>query len=398
IGGVWCAARGPRHPIVVGITLLASGSVVAGLASGLALLVIGRGLQGLGGGLILVALYVLIGRAFDVESRPRAFSVLSAAWIVPSLVGPLVAGWLTQNASWRLVFLVIPVVMILPITLLIPRLRAHDGGGPVVRVRTRLQAAVAVAAALLLFQWGLLQVTTVGVAVAIAAGVVVLVGARYLLPSGALRMRRGLPSSVMMRGVLAGAFASAEVFVPLALVETRGLSVTAAGMVLATAAVVWSAGSYVQSRLPGDRDRSAVVRLGAVTITIAILSLPLSLVGALPPWIAALSWAVAAFGMGLSFPSISVQVMRLSAPEEMGANSSSIQVVDALVVTLAFSLAGFIHAAAVASGGATARTYAVIWAGSALLGATGVLLAGRMRPTAAVLTGWRSDESAPEGA
>ena len=61
-----------------------------------------------------------------------------------------------------------------------------------------------------------------------AAGFVVLLASvRRLLPSGALTFRRGLPSSVMMRGVIASAFFAAEVFVPLAMVETRGLTTTA---------------------------------------------------------------------------------------------------------------------------------------------------------------------------
>ena len=86
---------------------------------------------------------------------------------------------------------------------------------------------------------------------------------RHLLPPGALVFRRGLPTSVMMRGVIASAFFSAEVFVPLALIETRDLTTTQAGLVLATAAGMWATGSYVQSRLPGDSDRSMAVRTSA---------------------------------------------------------------------------------------------------------------------------------------
>ena len=381
VGGLWCDARGPRLPVMVGTALLAAGSVVAGLANGLSMLVAGRVLQGFGGGLIIVAVYVLIARAFDVELRPRAFSVLSAAWIVPSLVGPLVAGWLAESISWRLVFLAIPVVILLPVVLLFPRMRAYEGGTRPVGVRARLGAGVVAAAGLFAFQAGVLQLSTAGFAVAGLGAVAVVLASRRLLPPGSLRFRRGLPSSVMMRGLLAGAFASAEVFVPLALTETRGITVTAAGLILATSAVMWSGGSFVQSRLPGDEDRSRAVRLGALIVTVGILTLPLAVGSVLPPWIAAMSWAIAAFGMGLAVPSISVQVMRLSPPAALGANSSAIQIVDALMVTLAVSVAGLGHAAAVASGGATSMTYALLWVGSALLALATLLLADRMRPT-----------------
>jgi hypothetical protein len=244
-------------------------------------------------------------------------------------------------------------------------------------------AALLAAAGLLALQGGLLQVSWLGVAVAAVGGVVMVVAVRRLLPSGSLRLRRGLPSSVMMRGFLAGAFASAEVFVPLALTQIRGLTVTQAGLILAVSALLWSVGSYVQARLPGEDDRSPAVRAGAVVVTVGLLTLPLSLLGALPPWVAVFSWALTAFGMGLAVPSISVQVMRLSPPDALGANSSAIQIVDALGVTVAVSLAGFGHAYAVVTGGATAGTYVLLWVGSALLGLATVLFAGRMTPRTA---------------
>lgn len=380
IGGLWCDARGPRGPVISGVITLAVGSVVAGLANGLAVLVIGRALQGLGGGIILVGLYVLIARAFDVGTRPRAFSVLSAAWVVPSLVGPLVAGWLAESVSWRLVFLLIPVVVLLPVALLFPRLREYDGGSRPSAIRSRLWAGIVAAGGLFAFQAGLLALSGGGAVLAAAGAVAVVLASRRLLPAGALRFRRGLPSSVMMRGLLAGAFASAEVFVPLALTEIRGITVTAAGLVLATSAVLWSGGSYAQSRLPGEEDRSTAVRVGGAVVAAGLITLPLSLVSVLPPWVAVFSWALTAFGMGLAVPSVSVQVMRLSPPDALGANSSAIQIIDALMVAVAVSIAGFGHALAVVMGGATAGTYVLLWVGSAVLAAMTVLLAGRMRP------------------
>jgi predicted MFS family arabinose efflux permease len=209
-----------------------------------------------------------------------------------------------------------------------------------------------------------------------------LVAVRRLLPEGTLMMRRGLPASVMVRGLLAAAFFSAEVFVPLALIQARGVSTTAAGLTLAVAAVLWSAGSYAQSRLPGDRDRSNAVRVGAAVVALSLVTLPLSMVAALPPWSAAVSWAVGAFGMGLAIPSVSVQVMSLSADAEQGVNASAIQIVDAVLVVLAITLLGIGHAMAVAARGATGTTYTLLWLASAALAVVAILTAGRMRPDA----------------
>ena len=51
-----------------------------------------------------------------------------------------------------------------------------------------------------------------------AAALVLLVAcARHLLPTGTLRLGRGLPSVIAMRGIAASAFFAAEAFLPLLL-------------------------------------------------------------------------------------------------------------------------------------------------------------------------------------
>ena len=381
-GGLWSDAKGPRGPIVAGVLAFTAGAITAGIAQSLGVLVLGRSLQGLGSGAVIVAVYVLIARAFSVELRPKAFSVLAAAWVVPGLVGPLVAGWLTESVSWRAVFLLVPLFVIPPALLLLPGLAHHEGGSPNPRTRERLVAGLVATAALFALQDGVLRLSALGFAEAAVALVVLVLAIRRLLPAGALRFRRGLPTSVMMRGLIAAAYFSAEVFIPLALVETRGLSVTQAGMILAMSAVFWSVGSWTQSRLPGDRDRSSAVRVGAGIVLACLLTLPLALLPGLPPWIAGLSWAVGAFGMGLSIPSVSVQVMRLSPSDQQGVNSSAIQIVDSVASVVLIAALGLAHAAAVSGGGATAATYMGIWLAGAVVAALAMLLAGRMRPSA----------------
>ena len=380
-GGLWSDATGPRGPLVAGVSAFCVGAVTAGAASSLGWLVVGRALQGVGGGAVIVGIYVLIARAYSVDLRPKAFSVLAAAWVVPSLIGPVIAGWLADSVTWRAVFWLVPFFVIPPALLLFPRLGPYEGGTVQRGTRRRLAAGASATVGLLAIQDGVLRLSVMGAVETLIGMVVVIISVRELLPRGALTMRRGLPASLMMRGIIAAAFFSAEVFIPLALVEVRGLSTTAAGLTLASAAALWSAGSYVQSRLPGDRDRSGAVRLGAAIVTLCLVTLPLSMVAWLPPWVACISWAVGAFGMGLSIPSVSVQVMRLSPDDEQGVNAAGLQIVDAVLVVVAIAILGFGHSAAVAAGGATAMTYVLLWLAAACIGVLGVLLAGRMRPS-----------------
>ena len=380
--GLWSDATGPRGPVVVGVLTFLVGSVLAGIAVNLPVLIMGRALEGLGTGAIIVAVYVLIARAFDESARPRAFSVLAAAWVLPSLVGPLVAGWLTQSISWRAVFLLVPLFVIPPLLLLVPRMRDFQGGSPQPGARRRLMAGLVATAALFAMQDGLLRVSIVGGVEAVVGLALLLLSLQRLLPAGALRFARGLPTSVMMRGLIAATYFSAEVFIPLALVQIRGVSVTYAGMVLAGSAAMWSLGSYTQSRIPGDRDRSATVRAGLTLVIVSVVTLPLSMSDAVPPWVAGISWGIGAFGMGMSIPSVAVQVMRLSRDDDQGRNSAAIQIVDAVCVSLVVSLLSLGYAAAVHGKGVTAGTYTALWRTSAAVGLVGFVVASRMRPRA----------------
>jgi MFS family permease len=382
--GSWCDSRGPRRPLLVGSWVFGVGAALAGFAPTMEVLIGARFIQGLGGGALIVALYVLIARAYDENLRPRAFSVLSAAWVLPSLIGPLIAGWLAEYASWRWAFWLVPVVMVIPLLTLRGVLRAHEGDQGVSPRPGRVWAAVGGASGLLLLQVALIRPGGLSLPMALIAaafGVALLIPSAWrLLPPGALVLRRGLASTVLMRGILAGCFFSAEAFLPLALVSERGVSVTWAGMILAVASAGWLLGSFWQSRLPGGQDRSPAVVTGTVLVVLGLATAPLCLVPSFPVWICVFSWLIGALGMGLSFPSINVQAMRLSPVAEQGVNSSALQISDAMFSALALAIAGAIHAAAVASGGAQPSTYTLMW----LLAAAGALaatvVARRMTP------------------
>lgn len=388
VAGTWCDRRGPKRAMWTGLLVFSTGAVVAGLAPGMTALIVARGVQGLGGGALIVAAYVLIARAYPEDLRPKAFSLMAAAWVVPALIGPLIAGWLAETLTWRLAFLLVPLVMLLPALLLRRVLRDHDGGTGEPGSAARIVRALVTAGGLSLAMVGSLRPAALPLwldGLMLGAGLVLIViGVRGLLPAGALRLERGLPTTVLMRGILAGAFFGAEAFIPLALVEQRGLSITVAGLTLSVSALGWWLGSYAQSRIPESTDRARTVRVGALIATAGLVSLPLCLVPAVPPMVAAISYFVASLGMGLCFPSIAVQTLRLSAVDEQGANSAALQISDAILSSLMLGLLGAVHAAAVAQGGATTGTYDVIWWGAAAIALAAAAIASRMKPVSGV--------------
>lgn len=391
VSGQWCDRRGPMDPLFTGIAVFGAGLVVAGTAVNMWMFVAGRAVQGLGGGLVIVALYVVVGRAFPERLRPAVFAAFSAAWVLPSIVGPVVSGAVTQHLGWRWVFLAVPVLILLPLAVMGPALRRAEReqpsglGAEVDRRRTGLAAMAALGAGLL--QYAGQRLDPVGLVPALLGAGLLFPAVVRLLPPGTLRAARGLPTVILLRGVAAGAFFAAEAFIPLMMVTQRNLSPTMAGLTLTSGGLSWALGSWLQGRPGAERHRDALIRFGFLLTAVAIGGAALVLVPAAPVWVAAAAWAVGGVGMGLAVASISVLMMKLSAPEEAGANSASLQMSDALGNVLLIGLAGVLFAglgggsAAAAAGGSSTPAAAfagifVVMTGVALLGA---LLSGRTR-------------------
>ena len=97
--------RGPIAPLLVGALLFAVGLLVSGLAVGMEWVVVGRVIEGLGAGAIFSIVYVIIGRGYEAAAQPLMIAIISTAWVLPGLIGPAVAGYVAQEASWRWTFL-----------------------------------------------------------------------------------------------------------------------------------------------------------------------------------------------------------------------------------------------------------------------------------------------------
>jgi MFS family permease len=386
LSGQLCDRRGPRLPLLIGAVTFTCGLLIAGTAVSMWPFVVGRAAQGLGGGMVVVAVYVAIARAYSERVRPRVFAALAAAWVIPSIVGPLVAGALADHVTWRLVFLGVAPLVALPVVLTLPQLRSVDGppadrGGSAQRTRWRLWFAAATAVGMGLLQAAGLRRDGIAVVLFVAALVLVIPSVPRLLPPGTLVLRRGLPSVIAMRGILAGAFFGAEAFLPLMLVDQRGLSATLAGLALTGGALGWATGSWYQGRPRLGVPRHILLRIGSALVAAGIAAAGLVLLPAVPAFVAALAWTVGAVGMGMSIASISVLLFQLSPVADHGANSAALQLSEAMCVIVFVGLAGVIFGSAHEAAGDTSPVaFALIGAVMVSLALVGVWVAGRVRP------------------
>ncbi len=388
VSGEMCDRGGPRTPLLAGAATFTIGLLVAGSAQMMWPFLAGRAAQGAGAGLMIVALYVVVARTFPEDIRPRIFAAMAAAWVVPSIVGPLVAGLLTDHASWRWVFLGIAPLVLLPVGLALPSVRTVDGPPPAGATPRagRKSAALATAVGVGLLQYAGSRADLLAIGLCVVAVVLVVPTLPRLLPPGTVTLRRGLPTVVAMRGIMAGAFFGTEAFLPLLLVSERGLSSTLAGLSLTGGAFGWAAGSWFQGRPGNVTPRYLLIRSGAAMVAAAISGAALVLVPAVPVVVTMIVWTFGAFGMGMSIASISVVLFQLSPVEQHGANSASLQVSDALFSAIFVGLAGTIfgsgHGAQAGEGNDVATwVYLVILAAMAALAAFGSWAAGRIRQT-----------------
>jgi len=359
--GAWSDRWGPKAPLYVAVALFVVGLVIAGLAPTMEVLVAGRLIQGLGAGGQTVALYVVVARVYPASIHGRVFAAFSAAWVVPSLVGPFLAGAVTEYLHWRWVFLGVAALTVVAFAMVALRLHGlplhteEPSGG---RVVARLACAVAVAAgALALSLAGELGAWS---AAAVTASVVVIaLSARPLLPLGTLRSARGLPSVILMRGLIAGALFGAEIYVPYLLIAEYDFSPTWAGLGLTAAALLWAAAADVQGRF-GDRIGNARITLvGIALLSTAVIVAAATAWAHLHPALLVAGWALAGAGMGLMYPRLTVLTLAYSTPQNQGFNSSALSISDSIGASMAIAVMGLAFTALVATGAGFTAVFAI---------------------------------------
>ena len=384
LAGRWADRRGPGTPLLTAIALFCAGLVIAGTAMNMPVLLAGRVVQGIGAGAATVAMYVLIAQVYERSDRPAMSAVLAGAWVVPSLVGPLIAGFVTVAFGWRWVFLgllplllvgtafVVPVVRRLP-----PPSAGQDAVAPARKglILAAIGAAVGVAA----ITAGAQQLDWVSLP-AVAVGLVVTVFAlRRLLPRGTLRARRGLPSIVLSRGMMAGAYNAAESYVPLVLTAVHGLTPSLAGLPLTIGALGWSAASAWQGRYP-HLSRARLLRWAMVLVAAGIAGFALVALRQVPSWVAFPVWVLAGVGMGIGMPAVAVLVLGESPDDQQGFNSSAAQLAEVLATVVLAGLGGVLVNAFASTShpGGPLLVFDLLMAAIATLGA--LVPAGRTQP------------------
>lgn len=375
---------GPVKPLAIGTALFVAGLLVAGAAKSMLVLVAARFLQGVGGGAMNLCLMVVVAHAFDERERASMMTAFSVCWVLPAFLGPPVSAAITHSWGWHWVFWsLVPLVLAASVLAAKPLMElqaAHRPHPPEQANPVPLWAAGLAALSVAALQGAGQLLGWRGALLGAVALVGLLVSVPPLMPPRFLRMGDGLSAVVWARACQAGAFFATEAFLPLSLVEMRGMSLFQAGLALTIGSLGWTVGSWIQSRPWLRLRRDQIIQLGLACSVFGIVAM------AVAAWhprgtlaLAAVGWTVGGFGMGLAIASGSLAVMALSEPAQLGRNTSSLQTAEGLGNSLIGALAGTIfhtlHASAPGN-----HTFGWVFTATALCCLVGILAARRIGP------------------
>jgi MFS family permease len=371
----------PVVPMMLGIGLFLVGLLVGGLAPTMPVLVFGRLLQGVGAGVVSAVSYVCVGRGFPAVLHPAVFAVMSTAWVVPSLVSPLMASVIADQVGWRWVFL-----GLIPLTVVVALVGGHAVATIDAPAKTEQNKAetpigrvviLAIGSALLLGGLGM-EMIWIGLIIALAGVLIALPAFTRLTPPGTLAARPRLPAAVLIRGALTFSFFAADTFISLSLTSVRGESTIYAGVVLIFSTATWTAGSWLQAHYGRRMGGGRMVGLGGLAQAIGAVVLALSLWSVVPVWCWIVGSAIMGLGMGMAYTMLSVVTLDEAAIGSEGEASSALQMSDILGVALGAGLAGVLVSLGDRMDLEPWVALAAVFVMAALMGAAVLLLSPRL--------------------
>lgn len=371
---------GPRRPFGVGVVLFVAGLLLAGAADSMGVFVAARALQGIGAGGVYGTVYVMVARGYPPSLRPRMFAIVSTAWVIPGVAGPLVAGALSDTVGWRWVFFGLAPM---------PIIAALVGWGPMGHLGrpetpdptpSRLGSALALVLGLGTVVTGLQDDRLWVQAAATVGGLAVCHPAmQRLFPTNWWRAAPGLAAFVTLRLLANYGFFGTDTYIPFAVTEGHGTSNTAGAVTIMGATLSWTVGSWSQARLTDRWGSTRVARAGMVLVVAGIvLSAPVAWTS-WPYPATFVTWAVAGLGMGLVYNVASVGALGSVDETRAGLVGSQLQVADNMGAALGIGLGGALVAAGERGSWSLTPTLFAVFALGAAAAVLGLLAAANAR-------------------
>jgi len=241
VAGTLSDRYGRRRVFAAGAAWFAVAALLASLAPTIGVLIAVRALQGVGAALIAPASLAILEASFRPEDRGKAIGAWAGFGGVAAAIGPFLGGWLTQAASWRLIYLInVPMALVV---VLICRRYVPESRDPVTAGRVDVVGGVLVTLGLVGLAFGLMRGTAGGwgpyAVLALLTGAALLVSflfwerrvAAPILPLGVFRSARFSATNAVTFGLYA-AIGATMFLLPIELQQVARFTPLQSGMAM----------------------------------------------------------------------------------------------------------------------------------------------------------------------
>jgi EmrB/QacA subfamily drug resistance transporter len=334
---------GRRRTFLAGIAIFTLASLLGGFATSGGFLLAARAGQGVGGALAAPSALALLTTMFaEGRERMRALGLYTAVSIGGSAVGLVVGGMLTQWVSWRWVLFVnVPIgltVLVLGSTVL-PETPRHEG-------RFDLAGAFTSTFGMGSLVYGFVRAATDGWAdlftvASFAVGLVLLIAfvsteLHASSPITPLRLltNRNRSSANIARGLLVAGMFGMFFFLTQFLQDVLGYSPLRTGIAFLPLTAALFAASQLSARLLTDKVNAKLLMAGGITASALGLLLLTRLSEGTGYPVLLLSLLLVGIGNGTAFVPLTSTALAGVAPEDAGAASGLVNVMQQLGGTL----------------------------------------------------------------
>jgi EmrB/QacA subfamily drug resistance transporter len=400
----WALARfGGRAVWTFALALFLAGSVACGASWNIGSLIVFRVVQGIGGGLLTPLITTLLIQAVGSSRIGRLMAAISLPVVVVPIFGPVVAGLIISNISWRWIFYVNVPMCLVGLVLAWRQLPSSRPQGGAQRID--LVGLLLLPPALVALLYGLAEVSSDGgfghrgVIIPLSAGAVLLAAyCGHALRTSAtpmvdLRLFRapaftGATSLLLLAGL---SIYGAMLLLPLYFQQARHDTALVAGLLM----VPQGLGSLLPRTLAGkltDRIGPRLVVLAGVVLA-AAGTIPFAMAGLHTSyWLLGAALVVRGAGLGTATIAVMAGAFQGLSREQVPHASSATRIVQfvggsfgaAVLVAVILDRQAAAHAAAGAAGLATAYAHTFWWCVgfTALAIVPALFLSGRAKTTA----------------
>src|SRR5260370_3831971 len=99
--GEYADRSGPAYPFIGALVVFSCGLLACGTATSMLVFIAGRVVEGLGTGAVRSLVLLILRPTYPIRTQARLAAVLSSAWVLPSLLGPPMAGGVLRALGSR---------------------------------------------------------------------------------------------------------------------------------------------------------------------------------------------------------------------------------------------------------------------------------------------------------